>query len=125
MKTCYAAISSEGGQYVGLNPIPVRAHTRRNIKARWIIAFTLGGRPVNWQRPFKRDAKSKHRQFGEEWFEKVQKLLDEGLIDPAAYQVQKGNVDSVIEGIDLVRKGLAGSKLVYEVGSWSEAGISV
>lgn len=121
MKTCYAAVSTQSGQYVSLNPIPVRAHTRRNVKARWIIAFTMGNKPVSWQRPYKRDAKPKHREFGESWFENMQGLLDRGLISPHPHQLKTGGLNGVIDGIDLVRKGLTREKLVYPVGSWIES----
>lgn len=100
----------------GLDPIPVRAHTRRSVKANWIIAFTLLNKPVNWQRPFKRDRKPKDRIFAEKWMSIVQNLLDDGKIAPPPHQEMTGGLVGVITGLDMVRKGTAGGvRLVYSV----------
>ena len=116
MKICYSAIGSGGGRYVGLDPIPIRAHTRRSIKPDWIIAFTVLNKPVNWQRPFKRDPKPKHREFAEGWFEIAQELVNQGSIAPHPHQERTGGLEGVIDGLDRIRKGkVSGVKLVYPV----------
>lgn len=116
MKTCYTAIGSKGGQYVALDPFPIRGHTRRSIKPNWIIAFTIFNKPISWQRPYRRDARPQDREFGEAWFRTVQKLLDEGAIKPHPHEKRAGGLAGVAGGIDRVRKGLvSGAKLVYQV----------
>lgn len=118
MKICYTAIGTKGGQYVALDPFPVRVHTRRSIKPNWIIAFTIFDKPINWQRPFQRDPRPKDREFGEAWFLLAQKLLDEGALEPHLHNCRAGGLGGISGGIDEVRKGLvAGSKLVFEVAS--------
>jgi aspyridone synthetase trans-acting enoyl reductase len=116
IKACYAAISSGGGRYISLDPFPIRGHTRRSVRPNWIIALTMLGRPINWQRPFLREPKPKHRQLAQEVLEMVQDLVDRGEIQPHPHEVRSGGLSGVIDGLDLVRKGkLSGKKLVYPV----------
>ena len=118
MKICYSAIGTKGGQYVALDPFPIRGHTRRSIQPNWIIAFTVFNKPINWQRPFQRDARPRDREFAESWFQLAQTLLDDGGIKPHAHEKEGGGLAGVIDGMDRVRKGLvSGRKLVYEVSS--------
>ena len=118
MKMCYMAIGSKGGQYVALDPFPIRGHTRRSIRPNWIIAFTVFNKPINWQRPFQRDARPRDRKFAESWYQLAQTLLDDGIITAHAHEVRTGGLAGVIGGMDQVRKGLiSGTKLVYEVSS--------
>lgn len=118
MKICYTAIGTKGGQYVALDPFPIRNHTRRSVKPSWIIAFTTFNKPINWARPFRREAKPKDRDFGESWVQLAQKLLDDGAITPHPHEKKAGGLAGVIGGIDQVRKGVgSGSKLVFEVAS--------
>ncbi|KAL9045364.1 MAG: hypothetical protein Q9214_001577 [Letrouitia sp. 1 TL-2023] len=118
MKICYTAIGTKGGQYVALDPFPIRTHTRRSVKPNWIIAFTTLNKPINWARPFRREAKPKDRDFGEGWVRLVQTLLDNGAITPHPHEKRAGGLAGVIDGMDQVRKGVVlGSKLVYEIAS--------
>ena len=118
MKICYSAIGSKGGQYVALDPFPIRGHTRRSIQPNWIIAFTVFNKPINWQRPFRRDPRPRDREFAESWFQLAQTLLDEGEIEAHGHEKVAGGLAGVIDGMDRVRKGLvSGTKLVYEVSS--------
>ncbi|KAB2571144.1 hypothetical protein BFW01_g7423 [Lasiodiplodia theobromae] len=116
MNICYAAISKSGGKYVALDPFPIRSHTRRSVVPAWIVAFTIFNKPVNWQRPFKREARPKDREFGEAWFQTAQKLLDENLIRAHPQEERPGGFEGVIDGLDDVRKGqVSGVKLVYKI----------
>jgi aspyridone synthetase trans-acting enoyl reductase len=116
MKICYAAISSRGGKYLSLDPFPIRGHTRRSIKPNWIICLTMFNTPINWKRPFNRDAKPKDREFAEGWFKIAQKLLDDEKIQPFPHQLKSGGLEGVIKGMESVRKGeVSGIKLVYQV----------
>lgn len=116
MNICYAAISKSGGRYVALDPFPIRSHTRRSVVPAWIVAFTIFNKPVNWQRPFKREARPKDREFGEAWFQTAQKLLDENLVKAHPQEERLGGLQGVIDGLDDVRKGqVSGVKLVYKI----------
>ncbi|KAL9122906.1 MAG: hypothetical protein Q9187_000536 [Circinaria calcarea] len=116
MKICYTAIGKNGGQYMALDPFPVRAHTRRDIKPDWMIMFTMFNKPINWQKPFQRDPQPKDREFAERWFQVAQGLIDDGAIIPHPHEERPGGFAGVIDGLDRVRKGKVwGSKLVYRL----------
>ncbi|EKG15174.1 hypothetical protein MPH_07620 [Macrophomina phaseolina MS6] len=117
MTICYAALSKQrGGAYVALDPFPVRAHTRRSVVPKWIVAFTIFDKPVNWQRPFQREARPRDREFAEGWFRIAQGLLYEGAVRPHPQEERNGGLEGVVEGLDSVRKGLvSGVKLVYTI----------
>ncbi|KAF2686193.1 putative alcohol dehydrogenase [Lentithecium fluviatile CBS 122367] len=116
MKICYTSIGSSGGRYVALDPFPIRGHTRRSVKPSWIIAFTIQGRPINWQRPFKRDARPRDREFAEMWYKLCQGLMEKNAFETHPIEVKPGGLEGVIKGADLGRKGLlSGAKLVYRL----------
>lgn len=116
IKLCEAAIASSGGNYCGLDPIPVRGHFRRSVKLDWIVAFTMSGEPVNWVRPFMRDERPKDRAFSERFYAIAQGLLDQGKIVPHAFQEASGGLKGIAKGLDQIRFGkVAGFKLVYSV----------
>jgi aspyridone synthetase trans-acting enoyl reductase len=116
MKICYTSLSPSGGQYCALDPFPIRGHTRRSIKPTWIIAFTIQGKPINWARPFKRDARPQDRVFAEMWYGLCQGFLEEGRFETHAVEVRKGGFEGVIRGAEEGRKGIVkGVKLVYRI----------
>ena len=116
MKICYTAIGPKGGRYVALDPFPIRSHTRRSIKPSWVLTFTITGKPVNWQEPFRRDARPQDREFAERWYQIAQRLLDEGAILTHPIEKAGGGLAGIIKGADRGRKGLIlGVKLVYRI----------
>ncbi|KAK3693044.1 Enoyl reductase [Podospora appendiculata] len=116
MAMCYEALASSGGNYVSLDPFPIRSHTRRSVRPSWVFGLTMFGTPVRWQRPFNAEAKPNDRAFSEQWFLMVQELLNDGLIKTCNYEVRQGGLSAIAGGIDEVRKGLvSGKKLVYQV----------
>ena len=118
MEICYAAIGANGGKYVALDPFPIRAHTRRNVKPSWIIAFSMFNKPINSQRPYRKEPKPKDREFAEHWFRLTQSLIDAGSIVPPTIQEGNGGLEGIIGGVDMVRKEkMSGVKLVYQVGT--------
>jgi len=73
-------------------------------------------KPINWKRPFKRDAKPRDREFAEGWFKITQKLLDDNEIQPFPHQEMAGGLEGIIRGMDSVQKGeVSGVKLVYQI----------
>ena len=120
MKICYEAIGGQGGKYLSLDPFPVRGHTRRSIRPNWIILLTMFNKPVNWQRPFKRDAKPKDKEYAQQWFQIAQRLLDEDKLKPLPYQEKAGGLERVIHSVDAVQKGKVSSvKLVHQIQAFS------
>lgn len=63
-KICYEAIGTAGGKYVALDPYSaVIKYTRRNVKAEWLMAFSLFGKPVRLAGVYGRPARPKDREF--------------------------------------------------------------
>ena len=118
MATCYEAIGSAGGRYVGLDPLPLRRHTRRSVVADWIVTASMFGERIGWKGAFEWDERVQDRVFAEGWFAVVQGLLDEGggAIEPHPVEVRKGGLAKVAEGMEEARVGgIRGKKVAYTV----------
>lgn len=134
MRCCYEALGTTGSdttapprRYLGLEPFPLREHTRRDVKPEYILTFTLLGAAVGMPRPFGRPARPRDRAFGEAWFKGTQKLIDdlgsEGQSESAGSRLEthvvelgEGGLVGVTTGLDRLGKGdVKGVKLVYEV----------
>lgn len=115
MRICYAALGKGGGRYMGLDPLPLRAHTRRDVKPDWTVVFTMFNKPLNVGRPFSRPARPKDRAFAKRWYEGTQPLIDTpGQMKPHPLDVGSGGLQGVVQGLDRMRKGdLSGVKLVF------------
>jgi aspyridone synthetase trans-acting enoyl reductase len=117
MALCYEAIGLAGGKYVALEPFPIRGHTRRSIVPDWVCTYTQFGEPVSWAAPWNFDARPAHRSCAESWYTMVQRLLDEGRIEPHPIEERGGGLSAVRDGMEEVRKGhVKGKKLVYSIG---------
>ncbi|KAI4721981.1 putative alcohol dehydrogenase [Aureobasidium sp. EXF-10727] len=117
MAICYEAIGSQGGEYMALNPFPLRVHRRRSIRPDWVFMFTQFSQAIPWKRPYYCDPQPEDKTFAIMWYEQVQHLLDGGKIRPSLYREMDGGLAAVVEGMDLLNKGkVAGHKLVYAVG---------
>ncbi|RFU78913.1 fad binding domain [Trichoderma arundinaceum] len=99
MTICYKAIGTTGGNYVSLDPFPIRCHTRRSVKANWVSTLTMFNQPVNWKIGYRKDAKPKDRQFGHTWFQTAQDLLDKGQIIPHPHREKNGGLNRIADGI--------------------------
>nr|QPC57091.1 enoyl reductase [Tolypocladium sp. 49Y] len=117
MRICYAALGRAGGKYMGLDPVPLRAHTRRDVKPDYILVYTMFGKEVTSPRPFGRPARPKDRVFAEGWYRGTQALVDTpGAIRPHPLDRGAHGLHGVIAGLDRMRKGdVSGVKLVYDL----------
>ncbi|OGM48040.1 hypothetical protein ABOM_002900 [Aspergillus bombycis] len=117
MRICYTAMGRAGGKYMGLDPVPLRGHTRRDIKPEYVLIYTMFGKEVQSPRPFGRPARPKDRAFAEIWYRSTQVLVDTpGEIRPHPLDQGLDDLDGVIKGLDRMRKGdVSGVKLVYEL----------
>ncbi|KFY96429.1 hypothetical protein V500_02441 [Pseudogymnoascus sp. VKM F-4518 (FW-2643)] len=116
-KICYEAIGTAGGKYVALDPYStVIKYMRRNVKAEWLMAFSLFGKPVRLAGVYGRPARPKDREFSRIWFPMAEKLIAEGRLKPHRIEVKKGGLVGVLAGIDELRTGsVKGRKLVYRI----------
>ncbi|PNP85411.1 hypothetical protein FNYG_01240 [Fusarium nygamai] len=116
MKICYAAIGSHGGNYIGLDQFPIRGHTRRDVRPGWVLAWTALGKPVDWRKPYRREARPKDKAFAERWAPIAQKILDSKDIQTHPMEVSDEGLAGVAKGAERVKMGTAGGKkLIYRV----------
>ncbi|KAL6713047.1 hypothetical protein ACLMJK_009443 [Lecanora helva] len=116
MKICYEAIGSAGGQYVALDPFPLRVHKRRSVRPDWVIMFSQFEQKIGWQGPYDLDERPEDRSFAEGWYKLVQGLLEEGKLVGHRLEERSGGLEGARDGVKLVRDGkVKGSKLVYAV----------
>ena len=107
MSICYDVLGKHGGKYVGLDQFPIRSHNRRDVRPEWIVAWTVSGEAIRWQRPYSRAPRPKHKIFGQKWNVVAQKMLDSGMIQPHPINVREGGLVAIPDGVNLLRnKGL-------------------
>lgn len=116
MKICYAAMGAAGGRYMALNPFPIRAHTRRDIKPDYVLVYTIFGKEMKLPRPFGRPARPKDRAFAEAWYRSTQVMVDTpDAIIPHPIRHGTGLAD-ILSGLDCMRHHMvSGTKLVYHI----------
>ncbi|KAM0189353.1 hypothetical protein ACHAPI_010119 [Fusarium lateritium] len=120
MKICYGAIGSHGGNYIGLDQFPIRGHTRRDVRPGWVLAWTALGKPVDWKKPYRREARPKDKAFAEAWAPVAQRLLDSKDIATHPTEVSDEGLAGVAKGAERVKMGTAGGKkLIYRVATTS------
>jgi aspyridone synthetase trans-acting enoyl reductase len=114
---CYEALGATGGKYTGLNPFPIRLHSRSDVKPHWVFILTMFGQSINLKGPFNRpQPRTKDVDFEKMWFEMLQRLLDLGLVRTHPVKTMEQGLEGVPEGINQVRLGMAsGERLVYSI----------
>ncbi|KAL4971439.1 GroES-like protein [Aspergillus desertorum] len=115
MALCYEALGSAGGHYVALDPFPVHIqYTRREVKAEWLMIYSLFGEPVKLAGVYGRPARPQDRRFAAKLFPLVEGLLQEGRLRPHPIEIRMGGLGAIDQGIEELRKGqVRGKKLVY------------
>ena len=118
IRTCYGALGRAGGNYTALDPYPEAvAQTRKVVKADWVMGPVMIGKDIAWPPPHRFEGSKELRQFGEDWFQVLQWLLDEGRIKTHPLNVSTGGLQGVLSGLERVKAGkVAGEKLVYSLG---------
>lgn len=114
---CYDAIRSSGGTYIALDPISTTVqYTRRDIKADWIMIYSVFGAPVKLAGVFGRAASKEDRAFAAKLFPAIEKLLEEKLLVNHPIEVRAGKLGDVARGIEDVRMNrVKAKKLVYSL----------
>ncbi|RDW76189.1 hypothetical protein BP5796_07010 [Coleophoma crateriformis] len=115
MKICYDSIGTAGGKYTALDPYSTRIkYTRRNIKADWLMVYTLLGDPVRLAGVYARPANPGDRKFSSLWYPLAERLIAEGKLKHHPIEIKSGGLLGVMDGIDELRTGMVkGKKLVY------------
>lgn len=114
---CYNAIGRAGGRYVSLEPYREAVTvTRPTVKPSFAMGLTMFGRKVALDGVYGREAQPGDRQFANEVWPYVQKLLDDGMFLTHPVKSMKGGWEGVVEGVAIIRtQTMSGYKMVYSV----------
>ena len=113
MTLCYSAIGDRGGKYVALEQYPRRLTIRRrDVKADWVLGWTLFGKEVKLGGTYRRDAMPEDLVFGKEWMSLIQPIVGEVQPHPLEVVERKGIV-GVLPRLAALRRGeVRGKKVV-------------
>ena len=118
LKLCYEAIGRTGGKYTGLEVFneSMALNMRKTVKPDWVIGLKLPGKGVDLPGGYGSPVDLECRKFGTRWFETMQRLMNSGKIRSHPPRVMPGGIESIFDGIDLMRqKAVSGEKLVYRI----------
>ncbi|KAI9699172.1 MAG: putative secondary metabolism biosynthetic enzyme [Bogoriella megaspora] len=117
MKMCYEAIGAPGGMYVAIDPFATRIqYSRRDVRADWLMIYSLFGNPVKLAGVYGRPAQPQDREFASRLFPMAEKLLSQGLLRPHPIEIRTGGLKTISYGIDDLRAGrVRAKKLVYPI----------
>ncbi|KAJ0124366.1 Enoyl reductase LovC [Diaporthe amygdali] len=114
MRMCYAAIGPKGGRYVALNPISTLVkYTRRDVSADWLMAVAMFGETVSLPGVYGRPARPELRTLAARIFRTAEMLISQGLLTEPRFQIRAGGLGAVGQGVEELRRGLTGGKLVF------------
>ncbi|KAI5925274.1 GroES-like protein [Camillea tinctor] len=115
MTMCYEAIGSSGGRYVALDPFPTAVqYTRRDVKADWLMVYTLFGDPVKLAGAYGRPQIPENREFAASLFSLAQRLIDNRMLKNHPIYNRPGKLQDLVQGIEELRMGrVTAQKLVY------------
>lgn len=109
---CSAGISSVGGTYNAL--LDVKS-SREDVDSHISMAYDLLGESYRMGTQ-ETTPDAKDFEFGVQWWNLAQRLLEERRILPHPYQVKPGGLAGVLSGLQMMREGkVKASKLVYRV----------
>ncbi|KAM0342029.1 hypothetical protein ACHAPU_009757 [Fusarium lateritium] len=110
---CCDAMGAQGGTYASLAPIPKLS--RDDIVNKTNMVFTALGEPLQVggnEIP----ANEADHEFAVKFIKIVEELLLQGELKSHPVSLQQGGLESVLDGVDMLRKGsVSGVKLVYTI----------
>jgi NADPH:quinone reductase-like Zn-dependent oxidoreductase len=110
---CYASFGRLGGKYTCLELPSESLHTRKTVKKEMIVGLAASGKEIALAEGYEREANPENRRFAAEWFQMVQRLLDEGKFKSHPPKVLAGGFEAILDGLVILkRKGTSGEKLV-------------
>jgi hypothetical protein len=116
MKICYESIGRAGGKYTALDPFPPSGATRKVVKADWIMAFKVTGRPCLWPEPFYSEAEPEVLKYSHPFYVTMEKYFLEGKLRTHPIKVMQGGFPAILDGVGMLRrKEVSGQKLVFPI----------
>lgn len=118
---CFAALGRAGGRYVHLEQLDDEcraiADKRKAVKKEFVMQYQAFGAPIRLSESYELEARPDRREFSCRWYECMDDLLGEGRLRYHPIKVLQNGLDSVVSGLDEMRKGnLSGVKLVVPIG---------
>lgn len=116
----FAALGRAGGRYVHLEQLDdegrVIADKRKAVKTEFLMQYEAFGKPIRLSDSYVQEARSDRREFAYRWYECMEDLLKDGRLKHHPIKVLQNGLDSVVAGLDELRKGnLSAVKLVIPV----------
>jgi hypothetical protein len=88
---------------------------RPTVKTDWVLGPSIFGQGSTWPVPYGRPDDEEIEQYGERLWSIAQKLVNEGKLQHHPLHILEGGIESVTDGLDLVRAGkLSGAKCVVK-----------
>lgn len=116
---CFDVISRAGGRYACLEAFDESWRTRRAIKVETVLAYEMWGDSVHLgeeEKVYSRPANKSRLLATVAWAERVQDLLDRGLVKHHPLKQVEGEWEGVIEGLRMLQSGeVRGCKLVVQL----------
>ena len=109
---CYAALGRTGGRYASLELCPEALQTRKAVKAEFVMGLEIFGRSVELDSGYERPPNTRRYEAGVHWFQVFQRLLNESKLKSHPVKVLEGGLESVLKGLQMLRTGVSGEKLV-------------
>lgn len=116
-QVCYAAMGRAGGRYVCLELQPPEAlSSRKAVTSEFLMGYDMFGKQIALPGDYGREANEERHQAGRKWCVELGRLLAEGKIKSHPIKVLEGGWQSIIDGLELLRKGeVSGTKLVVRL----------
>lgn len=117
----FAALGRAGGRYVHLEQLDDEcraiAGKRKAVKTEFLMQYQAFGEPIRLSESYELEARPDRREFARKWYEGMENLLKDRRLRHHPIKVLQGGLDSVVAGLDQLRKGnLSAVKLVVPLG---------
>lgn len=117
----FAALGRAGGRYVHLEQFDDEcraiAGKMKAVKTEFLMQYQAFGQPIRLSESYELEARPDRREFACRWYECMEDLLGDGRLRHHPIKVLQSGFDSVISGLDEMRKGnLSAVKLVIPIG---------
>ncbi|KAM0551731.1 hypothetical protein ACHAPJ_008298 [Fusarium lateritium] len=117
--TCFSALSRVGARYACLEKLPDQWRVRKAVTVKAVMQYEMLGHDVDLDdETYTRKANAEMKDIGIAWGEEIQMLVDKDLIVTPPVREMEGGLESLLEVVELMRRGqTGGKKLVVNISS--------
>ncbi|EPS29079.1 hypothetical protein PDE_04028 [Penicillium oxalicum 114-2] len=110
---CYDTFSRVGGKYTCLEQPAEELHLRRTVRKEMIVGLAASGKEIALADGYERTANPQLRARSGEFFQTIQRLVDEGKFVPHPTRTVEGGFEGILKCLDILKSGgTSGEKLV-------------